>query len=109
MHAFPSEDGSQLGKGCNASVVFSTRSVKDINVCRIRCRLSVQWFVSVLLQLGGAPRDEQLVRGTSCTRVPYFCLCFEEEAAFSFPQTDRKERPVVGVCSFSMTPDCSEP
>ena len=80
-----------------------------VNLFGIRCYLSMQWVVSVLLQLGGAPRDEQLVRGTSCTRLPYFCLCFEEEAASSFPQTDRKERPVVGVCSFSMTPDCSGP
>ena len=47
----------------NAGVACSTRSLKDIDFCRIKCQIPVQLCV-FLLQLPGASRNEQFKRRT---------------------------------------------
>ena len=75
----------------------TTRNVKDINLCRIRCQVSVQLCVSVLLQF-----EELCKTSSSRSGLPlYVCLIFavyfEEQASFCRPAEMSDESSVCVV------------
>ena len=59
--------------------------MKDINFCRIRCQLSVQLCVSVLLQFEELCRTSSSRNGLPLHVCLIFAVYFKEQASFCRP------------------------